>query len=171
MSAFLQHYGCEIHNHFVCNGSFLFLFSYLMSKCVTIHSPSFYYWLGFPDCASGKDLPADAGDAGSIRRWERSPGVRNCNPFQYSCLENSTDSGVWRATVRGVTKSQTCAHTHVYDANSIYQLAEYRHQPSRWSVINNCVFWTRTDSGYCPSQWWWWHPFPFVQMCFLGLKR
>lgn len=41
VSAFLQRYGCEIHNHFVCNGSFLFLFSYLMSKCVTVHSSSF----------------------------------------------------------------------------------------------------------------------------------
>ena len=31
----------------------------------------------------------------------------NGNPCQYSCLENSTDRGVWRATVHGVTKSQT----------------------------------------------------------------
>ena len=29
------------------------------------------------------------------------------NPLQYSCLENSTDGGVWWATVHGVTKSQT----------------------------------------------------------------
>ena len=27
---------------------------------------------------------------------ERSPGVGNGNPFQYSCLENSIDSGAWR---------------------------------------------------------------------------
>ena len=37
----------------------------------------------------------------------RSPGVGNGNPLQYSCLENPTDRGAWRATVHGVTKSQT----------------------------------------------------------------
>ena len=31
----------------------------------------------------------------------------NGNPLQYSCLENPTDRGAWRATVYGVTKSQT----------------------------------------------------------------
>ena len=25
-------------------------------------------------------------------------------PFQYSCLENSMDRGVWRATIHGVAK-------------------------------------------------------------------
>ena len=35
---------------------------------------------------------------------ERSPGEGNDNPLQYSCLENSMDRGVWRATVHGVTK-------------------------------------------------------------------
>ena len=31
----------------------------------------------------------------------------NGNPLQYSCLENSMDSGAWQATVHGVAKSQT----------------------------------------------------------------
>ena len=31
----------------------------------------------------------------------------NGNPLQYSCLENSTDRGVWWAAVHGVTQSQT----------------------------------------------------------------
>ena len=30
------------------------------------------------------------------------------SPLQYSCLENSMDSGVWQATVHGVAKSLTC---------------------------------------------------------------
>ena len=34
-------------------------------------------------------------------------GVRNGNPLQYSCLENSMDRGSWQTTVHGVTKSQT----------------------------------------------------------------
>ena len=47
----------------------------------------------------------NAGDAGSIHRSGRYPAVGNCNPFQYSCLENSMDSGVWWVTVHGVAKS------------------------------------------------------------------
>ena len=34
-------------------------------------------------------------------------GEGNGNPLQYSCLENPMDRGAWRATVYGVTKSQT----------------------------------------------------------------
>ena len=57
-----------------------------------------------------KNLPANAGDigeAGLIPGSGRSPGERNRNPLQYSCLENPTDRGAWRATVHGVAKSQT----------------------------------------------------------------
>ena len=36
-----------------------------------------------------KNLPANAGDMGSIPGSGRSPGVGNGNTFQYSCLENS----------------------------------------------------------------------------------
>ena len=35
------------------------------------------------------------------------PGVGNGNPLQYSCLKDSMDGGVWRATVQGVTKRWT----------------------------------------------------------------
>ena len=35
------------------------------------------------------------------------PGEGNDNPLQYSCLENPTDGGTWRATARGVAKRQT----------------------------------------------------------------
>ena len=57
-----------------------------------------------------KNPPASSGDArdvGLIPGSGRSPGVENSNPLQYSCLENSKDSRAWRATVHGVTKSQT----------------------------------------------------------------
>ena len=37
----------------------------------------------------------------------RSPGEGNGNPLQYSCLENSMDSGAWWATAHGVTKNHT----------------------------------------------------------------
>ena len=57
-----------------------------------------------------KNSPAKAGDvrnAGSTPGSGRSLGEGNGNPFQYSCLKNHMDRGTWRATVHGVTKSQT----------------------------------------------------------------
>ena len=62
---------------------------------------------GFPGDSGVKNLPASAGDAGSIPGWGRSSGKGNGNTFQYSCLENPMDKGAWRATVYGVAKSQT----------------------------------------------------------------
>ena len=45
-------------------------------------------WL--PRWLSGKkNLPANAGDGGSIPGLEISPGEENGNPFQYSCLGNA----------------------------------------------------------------------------------
>ena len=44
--------------------------------------------------------PANAGDTrdvGSIPGLGRSLGVRNDNPLQCSCLENSMDRGTWKA--------------------------------------------------------------------------
>ena len=40
-----------------------------------------------------KNLPANAGDTGSIPGLGRSPGEGNGNPFQYSCLGNPIDRG------------------------------------------------------------------------------
>ena len=56
---------------------------------------------------SGKESTCQAGDAGSIPESGRSLVEGHGNPLQYSCLENSMDRGAWRATVHGVTKSQT----------------------------------------------------------------
>ena len=64
--------------------------------------------VGLPQWLSGKESACstrDPGDADSIPELERSPGGGNDNPLQYSCLENSMDSGAWRATVHGVTES------------------------------------------------------------------
>ena len=53
-----------------------------------------------------KNLPATQEDQGSILGSQRSPGERNGNPLQYSCLENPMDKGAWRATVHRVAKSR-----------------------------------------------------------------
>ena len=66
--------------------------------------------MGLPIGTVVKNSPANAGDTrdvGSILGSERSPGIGNGNPLQYSCLENSMDSGAWQATVHGVTRSWT----------------------------------------------------------------
>ena len=55
----------------------------------------------------GKEFTCSVGDLGLIPGLGRSPGGGHGNPLQYSCLEDSQDRGAWRATVRGVTKSQT----------------------------------------------------------------
>ena len=55
-----------------------------------------------------KNSPANAGDAravGSIPYLGRSPGARNGNLHQNSCLGNPMDRGAWWATVHGVVKS------------------------------------------------------------------
>ena len=49
-----------------------------------------------------KNLPANAGDIAdmdSIPGLVRSPGGRNDNSFQYSCLENPMKRGTWKDTV------------------------------------------------------------------------
>ena len=64
-----------------------------------------------------KNPPASAGDTrdvGSIPGLRRSPGVGNDNPLQYSCLKNLMGRGTWRATVHGVSKSQTWLSTHTH---------------------------------------------------------
>ena len=57
-----------------------------------------------------KNPPVSAGDAadlGLIPRSGRSLGEGSGSPLQYSRLENPMDRGAGRATVHGVTKSQT----------------------------------------------------------------
>ena len=62
---------------------------------------------GRPGVSMVKNLPASAGDVGSILGWGRSAGGGNGSPLQYSCLENPIDRGAWWATVHGVAKSRT----------------------------------------------------------------
>ena len=63
--------------------------------------------MGFLDDSVVKNLPANAGDSGSIPGLGRSPREGNGNPLQYSCLGNPMVRGAWRATVHGVAKTWT----------------------------------------------------------------
>ena len=51
--------------------------------------------------SDGKESACNAGDLDLSLGSERSPGEENGYPLQYSCLENSTDRGAWRASVWG----------------------------------------------------------------------
>ena len=62
---------------------------------------------GFPCGSDGKESACKAGYPGLIPGSGRSHGEGNGNPLQYSCLENFTDRGAWRATVHGVAKGWT----------------------------------------------------------------
>ena len=65
-------------------------------------------FLGFPGSTDGgKESACNAGDLGLIPELGWSPGERNGNPLQHSCLENSMDRAAWQVTVHGVAKSQT----------------------------------------------------------------
>ena len=63
--------------------------------------------MGFPGGSDSKESACNAGDPSSVPGLGRSPGERNGNPLQYSCLENSMDRGAWQAIVHGLAKSQT----------------------------------------------------------------
>ena len=103
----------------------------------------------------------DARDMGLIPGLEISPRVRNGNPLQYSCLENSMDRGAWQATVHGVTKSwtrmsiQTHTHTHTQYVAHIQTLDNtqwgnsYSRLESCWTdfdMTNYLIKWSSTDT-------------------------
>ena len=76
----------------------------------------------FPDGSVVNNPLAYVGDMGSISGLGRSPGERNGNPLQNSCLGNPMDKEAWRATVCGVTKeldmtewlnNNNCTWTHL----------------------------------------------------------
>ena len=54
---------------------------------------------GIPGSSDGKESACNAEDPGSVPNPGRSSGEGNGYSLQYSCLDNSMDRGVWRATV------------------------------------------------------------------------
>ena len=72
-----------------------------------IHVGKFLKGVCFLSGSVVKNLPANSGDMDLIPGLGRSPGERNGNPFQYSCLGNPMDRGDWGAIVHEVTKSWT----------------------------------------------------------------
>ena len=65
------------------------------------------YLLGLPGGLDGTEDACQCRRCGVDPGLGRSPGEGNGYPLQYSCLENPTDRGAWRATVHGIAKSLT----------------------------------------------------------------
>ena len=60
-----------------------------------MYSYAVLFFRGFPGGSVVKHPPANAGDSGDVSSSPglgRSPGERNGNPLQYSCLGNCIDS-------------------------------------------------------------------------------
>ena len=96
-----------------------------------------------------KNIPANAGGEGGRFRGRvlipgsgRFPGVGSGHPLRYSCLENSLGRGVWWATIRGATKSQTWlsqwAHTIHSWFPSLYSRNQQNTVKQLYSNLKKC---------------------------------
>ena len=75
------------------------------------------------------DKSGDIRDTDLIPGSGRSPGGKNGNLLQYSCLENPMDRGAWWVIVHGVLKSGTQlsmrAHTHTHTHTHTHNVVHY----------------------------------------------
>ena len=121
---------------------------------------------GFPGGASDKE-PAcqckrrDVRHAGLIPGLEGSPGERNINPLQSSCLENSMDRGVWQATGHRAPKTwtwlkQLSTHAHTTPLEVSRWPGRHSWEWERWrgglrnSRIHWCLIWFRMGNTCTP---------------------
>ena len=63
-----------------------------LNKLPVFHN-TYDQYLAFPAGTVVKNLPANAGDTGSVPGLGRTPGGGNGNPLQYSILENPMERG------------------------------------------------------------------------------
>ena len=75
---------------------------WVLSCCFRTESLSL--WLSSKDSACNA---GDTGDAGSTPVSLRCPGEGNCNPLQYSCLEDPMDRRVWWSAVHNTLSWNT----------------------------------------------------------------
>ena len=81
-----------------------------LCNCVLAKGCWYVAFWGFPVGSSGKEFTCQCRSLGRRRfsPWVgKIPEGGNGNPLQRSYWENLMDRGAWRATVHGVTKSQT----------------------------------------------------------------
>ena len=92
-----------------------------------------FVWIKFPQwlriC-----LPMQETQVWSLGQ-EDSPGGRNGNLLQCSCLEIPTDRGAWWATLHGVTKSWTWLSTCAYTHTQFFWNDEIKHNIWAWYYV------------------------------------
>ena len=74
--------------------------------CIYVYT-HIHIYIGLPGGLVVKNLPANAGDTGSIPGSGSSLGKGHVNPIQYPCLGIPMDREAWWATVHKVAKTQT----------------------------------------------------------------
>ena len=73
---------------------------------------------------------AKTGDLGLIPGLGRFPGEGNDNLFQYSCLGNPMNRGIWWAAVHGVARELDKTMTKQQLVNNRYQFVGHGTEPS-----------------------------------------
>ena len=96
---------------------------------------------GFPGDSVVKNLPANAGDLGSVSGSGRSPGEGNGNPLQFSCPEDSTDRGDWRPVVHGVARVRHDLATEQHTGKVPRKVPD-RDQPPKNAGCHFTSYWT-----------------------------
>ena len=104
-----------------------------------------------------KNLPASAGDLGSIPGWGRSPGGGHGNPLQCSCLENPMDRGAWRAAVHGVTNIPVPVTLQVRGLKTITCMGSGSWRPGQSPAATGCssvsLLWERRSLASGLPSW------------------
>ena len=96
----------EVNSHEVTHEHICFLGQRqktIYHSCIS----ALYINSGLLSWLSGKEFTCQARDTGLIPGLRRSSEEGNGKPLQYSCLENPMYRRTWKASVHGVSKSQT----------------------------------------------------------------
>ena len=110
---------------------------FLVLLYLAVHS------LGFPCGSDHKESACNVRDPGLIPGLSgRSPGERNGNPLQYSCLENPMDRGAYWATVHAPTANARSGFLSLI--TSLYSVA-----PGDFFV--RCKHWSEGSQGPSPG--------------------
>ena len=88
-----------------------------------------------------KNLPTNAGDAGSIPGLGRSLGGGNGNPLQYSCLENPMDRGVWHEAIHRVEKESDTTPAMDRTSSGVAEPTSHHQQahPMGWGLPDDLL--------------------------------
>ena len=100
-----------------------------MHKKLVCFKQKYWYLQGFPGGSVGEESACHVGNLALIPGSGRSPRKGNGNPCQYSCLENSVDTGARRATGHGVAESGTVRHSWAW-----HFLPSHCHCGVTWAV-------------------------------------